>query len=79
MFSVYMINTRDNYKLVYVDSYNTRAQAESMVLKILKESRCSCYISESADLDGVSVLDVWSREHVESACNHMDSAGEKTY
>ena len=57
MFSVYMINTRDNYKLVYVDSYKTRAQAESMVLKILKESRCSCYTSESADLD------VWSLTH----------------
>lgn len=58
MFSVYMINTRDNYKLLYVDSYKTREQAESMVLRILKESRCSCYISESAELDGVSVLDV---------------------
>lgn len=73
MFNVYMINTHDNYKLVYVDSYNTRAQAESMVLKILKESRCSCYISESADLHGVSVLDVWSREQADSDYEQADS------
>lgn len=37
MFSVYMINSRDNYKLVYVDSYNTRAQAESTDLNGVKK------------------------------------------
>ena len=73
MFSVYMINTRDKYKLLYVDSYKTREQAESMVLKILKESRCSCYISESADLDGVSVLDVWAHEQADSDYEQADS------
>lgn len=55
MFSVYMIDRADSYKLVYVDSYNTRAQAESMVYRILKETRISCYISESAELDGMSL------------------------
>lgn len=60
MYSVYMIDRADSYKLCYVDSYKTRAQAESMVYRILKETRISCYISESAELHGVKLADVWS-------------------
>jgi hypothetical protein len=77
MFSVYMINKLESYKLYYVDSYKTRTQAESVVYRILKTTRESCYISKSADLHGLKLADVWAREHVESACNHTESAGEK--